>query len=859
MAAIDRIETLRLRDDIVGMDFVFVSEDQRTLFVFFHPSATLTPQQILGAVQASQIRIYSPSGGESLPVVPLDPGFPPVFITMFGRRVLQVITTTPGDFSRYRFRLDHPLVDPYFQEVGFSFKANCPSELDCAPLPHECPEEDLIDYPVNYQARDFWSIRQALLDFAADRHPDWKDRLEADVGMMLAEVMSAMGDDFAYYQDRISREGYFESATQRRSLRRHARMVDYHLHDGKGGATWLDFSVDASALIHVISAGTSVWVSPPAVTATETPAQRRGRSPSVYEVGHGIVQGHSGLTPPLGVLASQSNIYPSSTFNLRNGANAMAAYQWDENDACLLVGSTFLHVIGHHAADLPLEDFTNPDVPGKWAVLKTNPIDASVPARTWLVRLIRVTNEVDPLTVTNITRLEWEPAQATRFELELETLVVRGNIVPATAGETLEAFFQIEPTPQALVLPSSPPAPLPASNPHYNETFSGYAIERSSLLFTLPGSEQRDVISHGPTLDHATPEVRVIEGDFVAGVFVPTAEWEWKRSMLGVSSSLPTDKHFTLDDGSWRRVALFRRVDETGTPQEFIHFDYANGRGATVQFGNGEFGEVPTRGMDLRVVYRLGHGRGNNVAADSLNDFDGAVLPFVIAATNPFGITDAIDPETANEARHVAPDAFRAETFRAVRAEDYASAVEKLDWVQRAGAQFRWTGSWLTLFATPDPKRSFTLTTEERRELERQLDRYRLAARETHGMNPKFANLDLEIHICVEPSSYIGEVKEAVLKALFGRRGVRPHTGFFSPDNWTFGDSLKRAQLEAVIQGVPGVRAVEEIYIRRRGWFARRIFDELVYSVAADEIIRVENNPELPERGAVRLVMEGGA
>ena len=109
-------------------------------------------------------------------------------------------------------------------------------------------------------------------------------------------------------------------------------------------------------------------------------------------------------------------------------------------------GLNIPHVTGHHAADLPLEDFTNPDVPGKWVVLKTNPIDASVPVRTWLVRLIRVTNEVDPLTATNITRLEWEEAQATPFELELETLVVRGNIVPATAGETLEAFFEIEPS-----------------------------------------------------------------------------------------------------------------------------------------------------------------------------------------------------------------------------------------------------------------------------------------------------------------------------------------------------------------------------------------------------------------------------
>ena len=102
-------------------------------------------------------------------------------------------------------------------------------------------------------------------------------------------------------------------------------------------------------------------------------------------------------------------------------------------------------------------------------------------------------------------------------------------------------------------------------------------------------------------------------------------------------------------------------------------------------------------------------------------------------------------------------------------------------------------------------------------------------------------------------------MKEAVLEALFGRSGVRPLVGFFSPDKWTFGDPLERARLEARIQEVPGVRAVEDIYIRRRGWFATRLFDELVYSVAADEIIRVENNPVLPERGAVRLVMEGGA
>src|SRR5262249_57078978 len=97
----------------------------------------------------------------------------------------------------------------------------------------------------------------------------------------------------------------------------------------------------------------------------------------------------------------------------------------------------------------------------------------------------------------------------------------------------------------------------------------------------------------------------------------------------------------------------------------------------------------------------------------------------------------------------------------AVGGEDYAAAVEELDWVQRAGAQFRWTGSWLTVFATPDPKGSFALTPDERLDLERQLDRYRLAGREANGLDPKFANLDLEIHICVATTSFRGEVKEA--------------------------------------------------------------------------------------------------
>ena len=47
--------------------------------------------------------------------------------------------------------------------------------------------------------------------------------------------------------------------------------------------------------------------------------------------------------------------------------------------------------------------------------------------------------------------------------------------------------------------------------------------------------------------------------------------------------------------------------------------------------------------------------------------------------------------------------------------------------------------------------------------------------------------------------------------------------------------------------------------MRRRGWFDWRDFNEFDLTVAVNELVRVANDRDLPERGAVRLVMEGGA
>jgi hypothetical protein len=848
----DRINDLHNTDAVVGMDFVYVFPNQTTLAIFFHPSKTKTAQQILGPIVQSQIHIFSSEGGERLPVVPLDPALAPTWILIDGRRVLRVDTAEPGDFSRYRLRLDHPLVDPFFQDVGFSFKANCPSLLDCKPPPQECPDDATVDFPVNYLARDFWSFRQALLDFASERYPDWRDRLEADFGVMLAELMSGMGDEFAYIQDRYSREAYFETASQRRSLRRHARLVDYQIHEGLGATAWLDFEVNTDT---TISAGTAVWETV-LKGIEQNPQKRKQASRAIFEVGYGLASGHRSI-PTL--------LPAAKVFQLRHNANEFLPYQWDKNQTCLPVGSTFLHVKGNHAAaDLLLEDLSDPNLPRKWVVLKTKPSDLGVAPRTWLVPLIAVTDETDPLpfpTPTQITRLEWPVEWATPFEMEYDSLKVRGNIVPATAGETLVEQFQIEPA----LVPVKPAHPyaverqgpllnvLPGSDE--DDSDSNQPQMEPSRRFTLPGSEERSLIWRGAKADAAAPEIRLRR---VASLPGP---WNWKSAFLGTDSSQPNDQHFTLDDGAWRRVSGYRRVDENQTVQEYVHQDYASNQGVAVSFGNNEFGQAPLPEDIFEVVYRLGHGRADNVAAGSLVDFDPADIDPLhpVSVTNPFDVTDAIPVQDPAEVRQLAPEAFRAITFRAVRAEDYAEAVERLDWAQRAGAQFRWTGSWLTLFATPDPEGAFALTPARKNELAAQLDRFRMAGQEAWGRDPIFATVDLEINVCIEPFSFSGEVVAAVMEALFGRRGLHPRPGFFSPDNFTFGTSLDRSKVEAAIQAVPGVRAVETIRIRRRGWFNWRDFVEAALEVGHDEIIRIENDPSFPERGTVRIIPHGGA
>jgi hypothetical protein len=827
--SIDRADLLRASSTLTGIDFVQVAPTQDELLVFLqHDVLPPALAAVLAALDPADIGIEG-EGQADPPHVRVLQNISPLPPPVDGRAVLRLLLERPGGFGYYRLKLKSAAIDPYFNDVRFSFKAACDSDLDCKAPAHDCPPGEMVDFPVDYRARDFWSFRRALMDFAAQRYPDWQDRLEADAGMMVLELLAALGDEFAYAQDRLAREALLETASQRRSLRHLARLVDYPLDDGASAFAWLD--VEALA----------------AVTVTAGTAVTDGAHQVVFEIGKGL-RDLPVSTPPLPP-------QPLVSYPVLPSRNQIAAYIWDEGDTCLPAGSTRLTLAGAHAADLQPEPAI--DAAGRWVLLRTRPTSPEVPERRLAVRIVEARDDTDPLLGVPVTRIAWDAR--TPFELDLETLVVRANLLPATGGRTLTERFWIGPGPAPDPLD---PEPDPAKKRRLAPAVErigrdstlcypapGSAEDKASrvkFLFPLPGSEVTPLAwlpVRMPDGEQMRPEVKLVrDGD---------GDWSWLDALVGQETAAPTAKVFTLEDGVYRRVVGFENM---GRLTELV--DYASGAGNTVRFGDGEFGLAPAEGSMFTLYYRLGNGSRMNVAPDTLVLFAAGAPPGVGVVSNPLPGSGGRDPEPVGQIRINAPQAFRARTERAVKPADYEEFAERLPWVQKAGAAVRWTGSWPTVFVTPDPRDETGLAPAHRRELEQLIDRVRQAGREARVMAPRYADIDLEIRLCVAANAYRGEVKAAALAALFGPQG---NAGFFDPDRFRFGDPLSRAALIATLQAVPGVKAVEGMRVRRRGWFDWRDFSEYSLPVGINELVRVANDRDLPERGAVRLVMEGGA
>jgi hypothetical protein len=189
---------------------------------------------------------------------------------------------------------------------------------------------------------------------------------------------------------------------------------------------------------------------------------------------------------------------------------------------------------------------------------------------------------------------------------------------------------------------------------------------------------------------------------------------------------------------------------------------------------------------------------------------------------------------------------------------DYVAAAELLPVVSNAQADFRWTGSWHTVFNTIDPRGTDTLLTRTQIEVRNHLTRYKLAGYDLEIDPPEYVPLEIEMIVCAKLEHFRPDVEEAVRRRV-GARALSDGTlGFFHPDNFTFGQPVFLSELYAAVEGVPGVDSVEITVFKRFGSVPNNELQVGRIEVGRLEIVRLNNDPNFPEHGILTIEMRGG-
>lgn len=773
-----------------GIDFVEVSDDQLHLVVHFVNPPAFT-------LKSENVRI---DGGERI-VVRLD-GNPVKNGDTFDIKVKE-----PGDFSPYVLRLvdtaGNPLsLDARLAQLEFSFKVGCPSPFDCRP-DALCLPPAAAAPRIDYLARDYTTFRRVMLDRLSLLLPDWRERHAADLGVMLVELLAFAGDRLTYEQDAIATEAYLGTARLRTSVRRHARLVDYKMHDGCNARAFVRVGVSVRL---ILAKGTLLFTRlervPPRIPLLTDEILRSG--PEFFETMH------------------EAECFPH---------DKLSFYTWSAVDCCLPAGATSATLADHwphlHAGAFlvfeEIRDPQNPDSP-----------DAD-PSHRHVVRLTSVAASTDPLENVDVTEIAWGDDDALPFPLcisvndakgnSVEVSVARANVVLADHGRTLDAE-KIGVVPEATL---KIPAPRTAH------------CDRSGPVDIPP--RFRPALKEGP-LTQTAP--------FAANASAAASlRWEIGDVVPAILSLIGTDAHGNAV--SWTVADDLFETEETTT--EFVVEVEEDGR-ASLRFGDDEYGKRPEPETSFAATYRIGNGTRGNVGAGTIAHVvttDGGVA----AVTNPLAARGGIDPESLEHVRHAAPAAFRTQR-RAVTEEDYAAVSGQLATVQRAAATFRWTGSWFTVFDTVDRRGGAAVDDVFRRDTRAFLERFRVVGKDLEVDQPRFVSLEIELAVCVDHDYFRADVEAALLDRFSS--GVRRNgeLGFFHPDRFTFGQPLFLSEIYEAAQSVEGVEAVVVKPFQRQGFPAtdgtgpaRLDFDRL-------EIARLENSRDFPEHGKFALTMRGG-
>lgn len=843
-----RRETVRQHTQLNGLDYLEVGSDQRTLTVYFLGKAP---------VSLAAVNILIEGGRRIRNIKVTEVNVTRTDMTELDD-FMEIMTEKAGDFSTYTLRVvvrdehgdyqPHPSFDPRYDRVEFSFKVDCPSDLDCK-QPLVCPPEPRDEPVINYLAKDYTSFRQLILDRLTLVMPEWQERHVPDLGIALVEVLAYVGDHLSYYQDAVATEAYLDTARQRISVRRHTRLVDYVLHEGCNARTWVCVGTDSVVTlkpseIYFITKLEHIGL----VVKDE---DLRALPSGGYEVFEPMATGNITLFP---------------------GLHEIHFYSWGNQECCLPRGARSATLNGRWVKEPPP---TEPPVcetgkqapardkairpetpgtsephlkPGDVLILEEvigpetgNPADAD-PKRRHAVRLTDVQLGHDPLhPEIAITEITWAEEDALPFPLCVSVMgpppncdvienvsVARGNLIlvdhgqritedlpPVKVKETIETCDCTGNVADTVIVPERYRPVLKGVPVTFVEPLApSLSASRMLTQDVRQALAQVDLIGTSPD---ATPVI-----------------WSVQRDLL---RSHNQDRHFVVEMDNDRRAHL--------------------------RFGDDELGQRPDAGTAFRSVYRVGNGPSGNVGAGAIAHLVTRLLTLsggVVSIRNPLPARGGTVPEPMAEAKLFAPHAFRQRLERAITAEDYAAIVlrEFGDRVQRAAASLRWNGSWYEMLVAVDALGQEEADPALLEEITGRLHRYRRIGHNLVVKSARRVPLDIEIIICVLPSYLRGHVKAALLDVFSNRRLTDGRLGMFHVDNVSFGDDIYLSVLVAAAQSVPGVESVKVAKLQRLYEPANGEIANGLLPLGPLEIARLDNDPSFPENGRLRLDVRGG-
>jgi hypothetical protein len=798
-----------------GIEFLEVAPDQRRLEVHFVHPLDLAPSAPLTTANVEirgGIRVRDPQ------------------VTGVGWQdeVLRVDVATAGDFSRYVLRLvaapgvaAPPLgIDPALAQIEFSFKVDCPSELDCR-SEVVCPPEATTAPAIDYLARDYASFRRLLLDRLSALMPGWHERNPADLWVTLAEAVAFRGDEISYYQDAVATEAYLGTARQRVSVRRHTRLLDYAFHDGCNARCWVAFEAGAAADGLTLA----------------------GCDPTTGLGGTLLLTRTPGLPASIDADAAQTALRAGAQafellqpITLYTAHHSLRFYTWSDDECCLPRGATLAFLRNDETAPLRLRAG---DVLALEALASTTtgePADADRQQRH-VVRLTRVDPEAplnggvrgvpplrrDPVTDLPFVEIEWGEADALPFALCLSKRIggVLHTDMAGACGNVALADH-------------------------------GYTAPRDETPNVLPGGRVPRYPLDGTIVAPLTQQGRVRVAGSDATVLVDAGASATSALSWDLADVRPAID--VRSEGDRRRWAAQRDLLASDAEASELVVEIENDGHAVLRFGDGVNGREPQADDVLLARLRTGNGLAGNIGAEAIGH---VVAPGIVSLRNPIAAKGGLDPQPLSQARLYAPQAFRRQE-RAVTAADYGAVAEREPRVQRAVATRRWTGSWYTMFITVDRRGGEAVDPAFEADLLRFIERFRLAGHDVEIDEPKFAALDIALHVCTERGFFTADVEGRLLEAFSAGRLATGQTGFFHPDRFTFGQPVYLSSVVAEAMRIPGVAYVTPTRFQRLGRSPAGEIEDGRIPMGQLEIARLDNDPNAPEHGRLQFAMDAG-